>query len=154
MIEACLLAVVLGVVTGMRSILALALLAWLAPPLDWLSLVWVRGILGAAAVAELVADKLPKTPSRLSPGPLVGRLAIGATVGGLVMIKPHAPIVLGAALGAAAAAAGAFAGNKLRAALGRKTGARDLWFALGEDAIAIAAAVWALLGPLAPGGRS
>jgi uncharacterized membrane protein len=147
------LVVILGLVTGMRSMLALALLTSLAPPVAWLSNMWAWGLTSAAAVGELVLDKLPKTPGRLSPGPFFGRLGIGGLVGGLLMVRPHAPIWIGAGLGALSAAAGAVAGNKLRAALGRKTGIRDRWFALAEDMIALGAGVWALLGPLAPSAK-
>jgi uncharacterized membrane protein len=140
---------ILGAVTGMRSILGIALLAWCGPPLGWLSSIWGRGVTGLAAIGELIGDKLPKTPSRLSPGPLGGRLVLGGIVGWLLTVPSHAPVWIGAPLGAAAAAAGAFAGNKLRAAAGRKTGVPDLYFAALEDLIAIGAGLFALLGPLA-----
>jgi len=143
--------VVLGAVAGLRSILPLALLAWLAPPVPWLSAFWARWLFGLAPAGELVTDKLPRTPSRLNPGPLFGRLVLGGLVGGLSVVPTQTPVWLGALIGAFAAAAGSFGGNKLRALLGTKSGKPDLWIALLEDAIAIVAATWALLGPLGPG---
>ena len=150
MIDSNLLAVIaiLGIVTGLRSMLGLALLSWIAPPAPWIASIWARIILALAAVGELVADKLPKTPSRLAPGPLTGRVVIGAVIGGLLTNQVHAAVWLGAIVGAVGALAGSFGGNKIRGALGRKTGAKDLWFALGEDVLAIALAAFALLGPL------
>jgi uncharacterized membrane protein len=135
----------LGIVTGLRSMLPLALLAWLAP-FGWLASIWVRIVLGLAAVGELISDKLPKTPSRLSPGPLVGRLVLGGLVGGLLAGQAHAQVWLGAGLGAVGALGGSFGGNKLRGFLGRATGKPDLNFALLEDAIAISLGAWAILG--------
>jgi len=79
----------LGVVSGARSQLGLAVLAW-SPSRrrDPAPLRLLRARAGCAgsvlAVAgELVADKLPRTPSRLSPPVLGGRLAVGALVGAL-----------------------------------------------------------------------
>jgi uncharacterized membrane protein len=142
--------VVLGVAAGMRSLLPLAFLAWLAPPVGWLATLWARGILGLAAAAELVSDKLPATPSRLRPAPLIGRLVLGGLVGGLSMVQADASIWMGAVLGALASAGGSFGGNKLRGQLVRRSGKPDLWFALLEDATAIALCLWAILGPLGP----
>jgi uncharacterized membrane protein len=142
--------VVLGAVAGLRSILPLALLAWLAPPVPWLSAFWARWLFGLAAAGELVSDKLPRTPSRLNPGPLIGRLVLGGLVGSLSVVPTQTPVWMGALIGALASAAGSFGGAKLRAVLVRKTGKPDLWIALLEDALAIGAATWALLGPLGP----
>ena len=62
---------------------------------------------GAGAV-ELIADKLPSTPSRWSARGLSLRLAFAATGGRVLAGGPGAAIAVAAALGAA------FAGSRLR----------------------------------------
>ena len=106
----------LGVATGLRSQLGLAVLAWSEPagPGDPRVLRGLRSrpgrlAVGAAAAGELVMDKLPQTPSRLA---------------------------VGGALGAAGAAAGSYAGAAYRTALPARTRTPDLPWALGEDAVA------------------
>src|SRR5579862_4093211 len=95
------LAFLIGVVGGLRSLTAPAAVSW-AARLGWLHLEntplafmgaaatpWIFSLL---AVGELVNDKLPKTPSRKTAGPFIGRIvtgglsgaAIGANAGGLV----------------------------------------------------------------------
>ena len=93
--------------------------------------------LAIIATGEYGADKLPFVPSRLSAGPLAGRLLLGGLCGALVAERENrsAGIVAGV-LGAMTAA---FAGHHLRRRISR-TGARDLPVALVEDAIAVALA--------------
>ncbi|MEV0461288.1 hypothetical protein, partial [Catellatospora methionotrophica] len=90
----------LGVATGMRSQLGLAALAVAMSrggkgkgksrgfssmvQSQVLSSPLVRKSLVATAAGELVADKLPTTPSRLNTGPLLARLALGGLAGGLL----------------------------------------------------------------------
>src|SRR5829696_4713730 len=116
----------LGVVTGLRSQLPLAVLAWSQPPspADPVRLRALRSpagrvAAGVAAAGELVMDKRPQTPSRLEPAVLGGRLASGALAGVL------------------AAAAGAYAGAAYRKALPARTHTPDLPWALAEDAVAV-----------------
>ena len=82
-----LLALLIGVVAGLRSLTAPAVVAW-AAMLDWINLdgtwaEWVGhpitvAVLTVLAVGELITDKLPKTPSRKSPMGFGARLVIGA----------------------------------------------------------------------------
>jgi uncharacterized membrane protein len=88
-----------------------------------------------AVAGELAIDKLPQTPSRTSPPGLACRLASGATAGWLVAGAP------GAAIGSAAAGLSAFAGERTRAALGRRTGLPDPLIAAVEDLVAIGVAL-------------
>jgi hypothetical protein len=81
---------------------------------------------GAAAV-ELIADKLPSTPSRWSPRGMSPRLAFSATGGGVLGGGP------GAAIAAAAAVGAAFAGSRLRTKVSGR--GRQLVAAAGEDAL-------------------
>jgi uncharacterized membrane protein len=100
-----------------------------------------RLALGVAAAGELVGDKLPMTPSRLAPPALLARLASGATAGGTLAARNGASRMLGAVAGAAGALGFAAGCAFVRRAVVRRTGLPDPIVALGEDAIAIAAAL-------------
>ena len=144
----------LGMVAGLRSQLPFALLASAArrgefaaraePPIRLLRHPAALPLLGSAAVGELVGDKLPMTPSRLAPGPLIGRLALGGAAGAIVAREAGRSASLAAGLGAVGAALGAFAGYHLRAGAGRRTGIPDPIWAVVEDAFALALGVTAL----------
>jgi uncharacterized membrane protein len=147
-------AAVLGVVAGMRTQLPMALLAFAAregafashagPPLSLLRAPAALPVLATSALGELVVDKLPFTPSRLAPGPLLGRLACGGLAGAAVTHESKAPLFTGALLGAAGAGLGAFAGYHLRAALGRSTGISDPVWGAVEDVSALVFGAWAV----------
>jgi uncharacterized membrane protein len=85
-------------------------------------------------LGELVGDKLPATPSRTSPPPLLGRAASGALVGAAVFVSEGNRATTGAALGSTAAIVAAFAGERLRALAVEKTEFPDPIVALAEDA--------------------
>ena len=79
----------LGVVAGLRSQLPTAALAarGLEPssgPLAVLGSGGGRRASYLAAVGEIVADKLPVTPSRMDRGPLIGRVVSGAIAGAVL----------------------------------------------------------------------
>ena len=113
-------ATALGAVAGMRTQLPLALLAFAArkgtfaakagPPLALLRTPAALPLLAASALGEMVVDKLPFTPSRLAPGPLLGRLVFGGIAGAAVAREGGQPVLAGAAVGAAGAGLGAFVG--------------------------------------------
>ncbi|AUX42206.1 uncharacterized protein SOCE26_036330 [Sorangium cellulosum] len=143
----------LGLVTGMRSMLGVKILAATARrgAFDgetgsfWHALrsPVAQRVLTVLAGGEFLMDKLPNAPSRLSKGPLVGRLAIGALLGAAVSARsPYRNTrIAGAVIGAAAAALGAFVGNRARtrADRGARTGETRVpapVFGLIEDAIA------------------
>jgi uncharacterized membrane protein len=88
-------------------------------------------------VGELIGDKLPMTPSRTSPPPLLGRAASGAFVGAALFASEGRRAATGGALGAVAAVASAYAGERLRARIGQATGAPDPAVALLEDAVVL-----------------
>jgi uncharacterized membrane protein len=94
----------------------------------------------ACVVGELVIDKLPMTPSRTSPPGLACRLASAAVCGGLTSGAA------GTVVGSAAACGAAFAGERTRAAIGRRIGLSDPLIALAEDALAIGIALAATHG--------
>lgn len=135
----------LGAVTGLRSLQGLA---WTSRELAgrrtrrratrlerWLADDTVATILAGLAVGELVADKLPGVPARITPGPLLARAVIGALVGSVAAGRRDAAV--GAAVGAAAAAAGAFTGWFLRTEIRRVTTLPDPAVAVVEDAAAV-----------------
>jgi uncharacterized membrane protein len=137
----------MGVVAGLRSLLAPAVLTWTAqkklvnksfPLAGVVSRPLSRKMIKLAA-GELLADKLPFTPNRISPGPLALRIASGASCGAVIAILARASAKEGALLGGAGALAGAFGGYYARKSFRRNH--PDLAVALVEDALALALAV-------------
>jgi uncharacterized membrane protein len=140
------LALLIGIVSGLRSVTAPAVVAWGAHQ-NWLNLrntalsfmasTVAVVILTLLAVVELVADKLPFTPSRLKPPGLIARIALGGLSGAGVAVSGAQSIVLGAVLGGVGGIAGAFAGHEVRTRLVKALKVPDLVIALLEDAVAI-----------------
>ena len=146
-----LLAFLIGVVAGLRAMTAPAVVSWAArlgwldlhgTPLAFLSAAVTPWIFTAAALGELVNDKLPKTGSRKAPPAFIARIVMGALSGAAVGAAGHA-LAAGLILGALGAVAGTFGGYEFRARLARAAG-KDLPIALLEDAIAILLAFWAV----------
>lgn len=144
-----LLAFGIGVVAGMRTMMAPAVvsvavyLGWLdlgATPLAFLGSPAAAGMLALLALGELIVDKLPSTPSRLLPGPLGARVVSGLLTGAALAVASHISLPLGASVGAAGALAGAFACHRLRVTLPAALGLPDFIIALFEDAAAIGTA--------------
>jgi uncharacterized membrane protein len=143
---------VLGVVTGLRSQLGLAVLAWSEPAskqdtraLRLLRSAPGRGLTGLGATFELVADKLSNTPSRLEPQGLAFRLLAGAGVGALAVNSTDRRAVgTASAVGLAGAAVGTYAGAYYRKILPARTHTPDLPWAVGEDAVAAGLAATAV----------
>ncbi len=150
--------VLLGMTVGLRSMTAMAVLCWFA----WLQLLpqhgwsfWVGSLVSVivftlAAVGEYVADTLPKTPSRTSPGPLITRIVFGGLVGALAARAVVEPAAGGAIFGVVGALIGAFGGVRVRLYWAKAVG-KDLPVALLESAFALALAVgtcWELHGSL------
>jgi uncharacterized membrane protein len=136
----------LGVAAGGRSQTPFAVLARTATPGGRLGLLASRGVVvgtTVAAVGELVGDKLPQTPSRLSPAGFVPRLIIGAGAAAVLSARTgasEAEVGVAAALGAAGAAAGSYAGAAWRRLAAGWLGL-DLPGALLEDAAVVGLAV-------------
>ncbi|GAA3216606.1 hypothetical protein ACFO1B_15420 [Dactylosporangium siamense] len=124
-------AAALGAAAGARSVTPVAVLALRRPG-------WGRAVAGVAALGELVADKLPRTPSRLKPAPLAGRIVLGAVAGaGYARRQGVAPVVPALAAAAAALAA-SYAGARWRAYAARSS--FSVPAAVAEDAAAVALA--------------
>lgn len=143
-----LLALLAGIVTGLRTAMALAALSWAAylsvlplsgSWLGWLGHWLTPWLLTAAAALELVGDKLPSTPSRKVPPQFGARLVVGALCGAAVGL-PAGAWIGGLLAGLVGAAIGTLGGAAARARLAALFG-RDLPAALVEDAFAIVAAL-------------
>ena len=142
------LAVGIGAVAGLRTLTAPAVLAWAAKrrwirignsPFATIISAQASTRLTDLAVTELIADKLPFTPSRLKAGPLASRVVSGAVCGATIYGVVERPLVEGAVLGGVGAIAGAFAGYHMRKKLPRDT--PDVGVAVLEDTLAIGGAV-------------
>ena len=139
-----LLALLIGVVAGLRAMTAPAAIAW-AAYLGWLDLsgswlaflgsVWAVGILTILALAELVTDQLPSTPSRTVPPQLAARLVMGALTGAAIGI-PYGAWIGCLIAGVIGAAIGTYGGAAVRARLAASFG-KDPPAAFIEDAVAI-----------------
>jgi uncharacterized membrane protein len=137
----------MGVVAGLRSLLAPAAVVWTAQkkvigrdfPLAALVSRPASKKMIKLAAGELLADKLPFTPNRISAGPLAARLVSGAACGAAVSLLARKSAPEGALLGGAGALAGAFGGYYARRSLSRNNSA--LAVALVEDALAIVVAM-------------
>ena len=137
-------AAMLGFVGGLRSMTPNALLNWTrkqdpAPTNEFeqfLDSSTARILLSSLSAGELVGDKLPATPSRISPLPLLGRLGLGALAGASIFRRYRQPLAAGAIIGALGAGAGAFAGYYARDAIASKTKAPQWALGLAEDALA------------------
>jgi uncharacterized membrane protein len=141
-----------GLVAGLRAMTPLAIVSWCAnlgvldlagKPLSFMGNRYAAVIFTVLAIAELVNDKLPKTPSRKTPGPFITRVVTGALAGATVA-SAHNVLILGLVLGALGAVGGTLGGASIRARLAAAFG-RDLPAALLEDAAGIAIALFALL---------
>jgi uncharacterized membrane protein len=146
-----LLAFAIGFVTGLRSMTPIAVTAWAAhldrlplrnTPLFFLGSIFAVALFTLGAVAELIADKLPKTPARTAAPGLVARFVLGGLCGSaLALASAQVGWIGGAILGAAGGIVGAFAGYQARTRLVKALGVPDVVIALAEDALTIAAAL-------------
>ena len=142
-----LFALLIGIVAGSRTFTAPAAASWAAHlgRLDlggtWLAFMgfaWTPWVFTALALAELVVDQLPTTPSRLVPMQFSARLVSGA-VSGASVVGATGSIVGGALVGILGAVIGTFGFHALRTKLAAAFG-RDTPAAFIEDALAIGGA--------------
>jgi uncharacterized membrane protein len=143
------LAFLIGVVAGLRSFAAPAVVSWAArlgclrlgdTSLAFLGFAATPYILSVLAIGELIADKLPKTPSRKAPVGFTARLVTGALSGAAIGAASQS-LIGGLLAGALGAVAGTLGGYEFRVRLVRAIGGKDLPIALLEDVIAIGGAI-------------
>jgi uncharacterized membrane protein len=130
--ESVLLALGIGVVSGLRAFTSLAALALSRGVGLW------GIVLGVAALGEYVADASPKIPSRTAFPSIVVRPVSGAVGGWLITAWHGGSPAAGAVAGAIGALIGTYGGHAARAAAIPKIGAIPA--AVAEDAVAIALA--------------
>jgi uncharacterized membrane protein len=139
-------AVGIGVVAGLRSMLAPAVVAW-AIQLGWLHLHGsplgfmesrvTLATVSLLAIGELIADLSPNIPRRTAPLPLIARIVSGGFCGTCLCLSVHKSWPIGAILGAVGAVIGAFAGYEIRRRLVLKFNIPDRFVPLSEDVIAV-----------------
>jgi len=142
-----LLAVLIGIIAGLRAMTAPAAVSW-AARLGWLNLAptglaflgyaFTPWIFTALALVELVTDQLPTTPSRTVPVQFGTRILTGGLSGGAIGAA-HGQLVLGVVGGVVGAVIGTLGGRAVRGRLAASFG-RDLPAALIEDAVPIGGA--------------
>jgi uncharacterized membrane protein len=146
------LALILGAVAGLRSMIPFAAISW-AAYFGWVNLsgswlaflgsIWAAAILTLLALGELVTDQLPSTPSRTIPVQFGGRIFVGAVAGAALGISSHTWL-MGALAGVVGAVVGTLVGKEFRARLAGVLKA-DRPAAFIEDAIAICVACLVVL---------
>jgi uncharacterized membrane protein len=141
----------LGFATGLRSFTPMAVLCWFAYNgqlsadwAPWISHLSLAIVFTVCAVGEIIADKMPWVPSRISPAPLIWRILLGGFAGAIVGTAMQGPGLEGVLLGIVGALIGSFGGYMLRRELVQKSEWKDWHVAVLEDLIAIVSAVYAL----------
>jgi uncharacterized membrane protein len=141
------LALLIGVVAGLRTMTAPAAVSWAAHlgalkvGGTWLAFMGYSAtpwILTLAAIAELISDQLPTTPSRKTPVPFAARVLSGGLCGSAVAIAAES-WAIGAAFGVIGAIVGTLGGFGFRFRLAQAF-RRDRSAAFLEDAVAIVGA--------------
>lgn len=152
----------IGVVAGMRSMMAPALLSrklgrtlptqqpgtlpqYLAQPTT-------TGVLTVLAGGEVIGDKLPNAPNRTSPPAFIARIASGSTCGAVISEVEDQPAPYGAVAGGLGAVVGTLLFFNLRRWLDHDLGLPDTVGAVAEDALAIGGG-WRLVNTLQPASK-
>ncbi len=140
-----LLALLIGVVAGLRALTAPAAVAW-AAMLDWINLdgTWVEWlghpitvtVLTVLAVGELITDQLPKTPSRKTAVQFLTRLVTGGFAGAAIGTA-WGYTFGGLGAGVVGAVLGTIGGAEARRRLVAANDGNDPPIALVEDAVAV-----------------
>ena len=139
----------IGVVAGMRSLMAPALVSryYHSQPTTFLlesslkAATYARtaDVCTLLAAGELIGDKLPDTPDRTGFPQILGRLGSGAVSGATIAQANGKSAGRGAVAGSLGALLGTYAFFQLRHWLTSNRGLPDAIVALAEDALAIGA---------------
>jgi uncharacterized membrane protein len=139
-----LLALLIGVIAGLRAMTAPAAVSWAASlgllnlEGTWFAFLgyritpWITTVL---AIGELIGDQLPTTPSRKTLLPFATRIVMGGLCGGAIAAEGGSSFG-GLAAGALGGVIGTLGGAEGRARLAAVFG-KDRPAALIEDAVAI-----------------
>lgn len=140
------LALGIGIVAGLRSLTAPAVVAW-AVRLGWLDLQDSRLafvgstaaviIFSLLAIGELIADKLPGIPRRTAIAPLLARICTGTLCGACLAVAANRSLPPACLLAGLGGVIGAFAGYEIRQRLVSQLHFKDFFVAVFEDLIAI-----------------
>jgi uncharacterized membrane protein len=148
---AFILALGIGIVAGLRSLTAPAVVAWGAhlgwlnlhgSPLAFMGSTAAVAILSVLAVGELIADKLPMIPKRTAPAPLIARIITGGLCGACLCAAAGKSLLAGMLFGGIGGVVGAFVGYSVRRRLVNNLHIKDLVVAVCEDAVAIGLALF------------
>jgi len=141
----------IGCIAGLRSLTAPAAVCW-AAHLGWLHFTGTNlsfidhlptlGLFTLLALAELVTDKLPKTPARTAAPGLIARIIMGAFCGAALAIATGGGFLGGSVIGVIGALVGTFGGYHIRRALVTQAHLPDIAVALAEDLVAILGAFY------------
>lgn len=146
------LALLIGIIAGLRAMTAPAAMAFAAQLgllnlggtwLAFLGYRWTPWILLILAIGEWVTDQLPTTPSRKVPVQFGTRILMGAVTGGAIGVAAGS-LWIGAIVGAIGAIIGTLGGSAARAKMAAAFG-KDRPAALIEDVVAIVGAVLIVL---------
>jgi len=145
------LALGIGIVAGLRSLTAPAVVAWGAhlgwlnlhgSPLAFMGSTTAVAVFSLLAIGELIADKLPNTPKRTAIVGLLARIALGSLCGACLCAAAGKSLLAGGLLGGIGGVIGAFSGYEIRKSLANSLHIKDLVVAVCEDAIAISLALF------------
>ncbi len=144
--EVLLLAFLIGVIAGLRSLTAPAVVAygahkgWLnltGTRLAWMGALWALIFFVLLAIVELITDQLPSTPPRTKAPGLIARILMGGLAGACIAVAGAGSLMLGAVLGIVGALVGTFGGYQARTGLVRALKIPDFVIACVEDLVAI-----------------
>ena len=143
-------AAALGTLAGMRSASGPTLLAarsvvagaqpGAGPAERWLAHPGTALVLGVLALGEMVADKTPWIPPRVTPPSVAGRIASGALSGGLQARRWRQRTWAPALVGGLAALGSTFVAYSVRKRVSERFGISSVLLGVVEDAIVIAGA--------------
>jgi len=146
-----LLAVGIGIVAGLRSLTAPAVVAWGAyvgclnlhgSPLAFIGSTPAVAIFSLLALGEIIADKLSMTPKRTAPAPLLARVVTGGLCGACLCAAGGKSLFAGALLGGTGGVIGAFVGYQVRRRLVNNLHITDFIVAVCEDLLAVGLALF------------
>jgi len=141
----------IGIVAGLRSLTAPAVVAWGAhlgwlnlhgSPLAFMGSTTAVAVFSLLAIGELIADKLPMTPKRTAPAPLIARIVTGGLCGASLLAAVGKSLIVGMLLGGIGGLVGAFLGYTVRRRLVNNFHINDLVVAVCEDVVAVGLALF------------